>query len=213
MVTEPRDETCAVSDFMHALRFAGADEDEEKSHANLTVKSILGASDGPGAQADSGGEHEGGEAPLEGCQAMGINLGKATGASMAGEGGGEQHEAEATPEAGCQAAGLSQMTLKVNRGSKTSAFDDDDNDDDEDEYVEDDSDSSIETFFPRSESTDDIIAIIREQENEEQGDEDNLLESPEASFSPGASVEAKGFLGVRRRMAFREPRKANFNVR
>ncbi|XP_037789686.1 active breakpoint cluster region-related protein-like [Penaeus monodon] len=144
---------------------------------------------------------------------MGINLGKATGASMAGEGGGEQHEAEATPEARCQAAGLSQMTLKVNRGSKTSAFDDDDNDDDEDEYVEDDSDSSIETFFPRSESTDDIIAIIREQENEEQGDEDNLLESPEASFSPGASVEAKGFLGVRRRMAFREPRKANFNVR
>ncbi|XP_063603546.1 active breakpoint cluster region-related protein-like isoform X4 [Penaeus indicus] len=209
MATEPLDETCAVRDFMQALRFAGTDEDEEKSHAALTAKSILGTSDGQGAQADSGGEHEGREAPLEGCQATGINLGEATGASMpaeSGEGGSEQHEAEATPEAGCQAAG--QMTLEVRRGSKTSAFDDD-----EDEYVEYDSDSSIETFFPRSESTDDIIAIIREQENEEQGDEDNLQESPEASLSPGASVEAKGSLGVRRRMAFREPRKANFNFR
>ncbi|XP_047494682.1 active breakpoint cluster region-related protein-like isoform X3 [Penaeus chinensis] len=209
MATEPRDETCAVRDFMHALRFAGADEDEEKSHAAVTAKSILGTSDGQGAHADSGGEHEGGEASLEGCQATGINLGEATGASMAAEaggGGGEQDEAEAAPEAGCQAAGL--MTLEVRRGSKTSAFDDD-----EDEYVEYDSDSSIETFFPRSESTDDIIAIIREQENEEQGEEDDQPESPEASLSPGASVEAKGSLGVRRRMAFREPRKTNLNFR
>lgn len=222
MAKEPRDKTCAVRYFIRTLRYAAADEDEEKSQAGLTARSILEASDGRGTQADGGEERESGEAALEGCQAAGISLGEATGASMAAEaggGGGERHEARATPEAGCQAAGLSQMSLEGRRGSKTSALDDDDDtDDDEDgeEYVDDDSDSSIETFFPRSESTDDIIAIIREQENEEQEeqeDQDDLLEAPEASSSPGASGEAKGCLGVRRRMAFREPRKANFNFR
>lgn len=222
MAKEPRDKTCAVRYFIRTLRYAAADEDEEKSQAGLAARSILEASDGRGTQADGGEERESGEAALEGCQAAGISLGEATGASMAAEaggGGGERHEARATPEAGCQAAGLSQMSLEGRRGSKTSALDDDDDtDDDEDgeEYVDDDSDSSIETFFPRSESTDDIIAIIREQENEEQEeqeDQDDLLEAPEASSSPGASGEAKGCLGVRRRMAFREPRKANFNFR
>lgn len=222
MAKEPRDKTCAVRYFIRTLRYAAADEDEEKTQAGLTARSILEASDGRGTQADGGEERESGEAALEGCQAAGISLGEATGASMAAEaggGGGERHEAGATPEAGCQVAGLSQMSLEGRRGSKTSALDDDDDtDDDEDgeEYVDDDSDSSIETFFPRSESTDDIIAIIREQENEEQEeqeDQDDLLEAPEASSSPGASGEAKGCLGVRRRMAFREPRKANFNFR
>lgn len=220
MAKEPRDKTCAVRYFIRTLRYAAADEDEEKSQAGLTARSILEASDGRGTQADGGEERESGEAALEGCQAAGISLGEATGASMAAEaggGGGERHEARATPEAGCQVAGLSQMSLEGRRGSKTSALDDDtDDDEDGEEYVDDDSDSSIETFFPRSESTDDIIAIIREQENEEQEeqeDQDDLLEAPEASSSPGASGEAKGCLGVRRRMAFREPRKANFNFR
>lgn len=222
MAKEPRDKTCAVRYFIRTLRYAAADEDEEKTQAGLTARSILEASDGRGTQADGGEERESGEAALEGRQAAGISLEEATGASMAAEaggGGGERHEAGATPEAGCQVAGLSQMSLEGRRGSKTSALDDDDDtDDDEDgeEYVDDDSDSSIETFFPRSESTDDIIAIIREQENEEQEeqeDQDDLLEAPEASSSPGASGEAKGCLGVRRRMAFREPRKANFNFR
>lgn len=216
MAKEPRDKTCAVRYFIRTLRYAAADEDEEKTQAGLTARSILEASDGRGTQADGGEERESGEAALEGCQAAGISLGEATGASMAAEaggGGGERHEAGATPEAGCQAAGLSQMSLEGRRGSKTSALDDDDEDGEE---YDDDSDSSIETFFPRSESTDDIIAIIREQENEEQEeqeDQDDLLEAPEASSSPGASGEAKGCLGVRRRMAFREPRKANFNFR
>lgn len=220
MAKEPRDKTCAVRYFIRTLRYAAADEDEEKSQAGLAARSILEASDGRGTQADGGEERESGEAALEGCQAAGISLGEATGASMAAEaggGGGERHEAGATPEAGCQVAGLSQMSLEGRRGSKTSALDDDtDDDEDGEEYVDDDSDSSIETFFPRSESTDDIIAIIREQENEEQEeqeDQDDLLEAPEASSSPGASGEAKGCLGVRRRMAFREPRKANFNFR
>lgn len=217
MAKDPRAEMTAVADFIHALRFAALDENDEKSHTDLDVKSCLKVSVGRGTRGEGGGP-VGEETPRGGRRAAEINPGEVTDAlelAMADEEGvvgGESHAAEATPEVGGQTDRPSQMNLEKRRGSKTSSFDDDDDDDDDEEEEEEyeDSDSSIETFFPRSESTDDIIAIIREQENE-----DDLSESSQASSSVVASAEVKGWAGVRRRMAFREPRKtvSIFNLR